>query len=385
MKNKKKILFVFGTRPEAIKLAPLIRILKKDHFFNVHVCLTSQHKKMLSQVMNFFEIQENFDLNIMKQNQDLYDVTIKVLHNIRSILQRLKPDLVILQGDTTSSFVAGLAAFYQKIPIAHVEAGLRTYNKYQPFPEEINRTAISSMADLHFAPTLQAKYNLKKEGIKNNNVFITGNTIIDALLYTCKKIKNINYIPSFFKKIYHNINKKNIILVTGHRRESFGRPLREICLSLKEIAKKFKQNVIIYPVHLNPNVRKPVLDILKKIENIHLIEPLSYPDFIWLLKKSHFVVTDSGGLQEEAAFLGKPVLVMRDVTERPEGISCGVAKLTGTNKNQIINNITKLLLNEKIYSAMSKRTNVYGNGKASIKIKNILKKYFKNYNVNVKN
>ena len=375
---KKRILFIFGTRPEAIKLAPLIKTLQKDSYFDVHICLTSQHKKMLSQVVDFFEIKGKFNLKIMKPGQNLHDITINVLKGLKSIIVKVKPHLVVVQGDTTTTFTAALAAFYQKVPIAHVEAGLRTNRKYLPFPEEVNRRLVSSLADIHLASTVQAKENLRKEGVKNKLIFVTGNTIIDALFFTLRKVKKTT--PSAFDGICSNLKGKKVILVTGHRRESFGKAFKSICLALKDISIKHPNVIIIYPVHLNPNVQKPVYNILKNVDNVYLLEPISYPEFVWLINKSYFIVTDSGGVQEEAPSLGKPVLVIREVTERPEGVKRGVAKLVGTDRREIANNISSLVTNEKHYRSMSKRMNIYGDGKASIRIKNIFKKYLSSLN-----
>lgn len=366
-----KILFIFGTRPEAIKLAPLINEFKvKSSKFKVKVCVTSQHKEMLEQVIKFFNIPVDYDLHIMEPNQTLFKITSKIVERIEKVLDDFTPDLVFIQGDASSAFLGALAAFYKKIKIAHIEAGLRSYNKYAPFPEEINRVLISHIADYHFAPTIQAKENLNKEGI-TKNVWVVGNTVIDALFLTLKKIKkDVEKYKKFFEFV--NFDKK-IILVTGHRRESFGEPFKQICLALKELAESFKDEIeIVYPVHLNPNVRKPVFEILKGLKNVHLIEPLSYPYLVWLLNKSYFVLTDSGGIQEEAPSLGKPVLVMRDVTERIEGIKAGTAKLVGTKKEGIFNAAKELLLNRQLYQKMAKAKNPYGDGKSSKRIVKII-------------
>jgi UDP-N-acetylglucosamine 2-epimerase (non-hydrolysing) len=373
MKNTKRILFVFGTRPEAIKLAPLIIELKKDSSFEIKICLTSQHKQMLGQVIEFFQLKEDFNLNIMKQNQDLYDVTINTLKGLRGVFKKYKPDMIIVQGDTTSAFIAALAAFYEKISIAHIEAGLRTFNKYLPYPEEINRSLITAVADIHFAPTQKAEQNLIHEGIEKNRILVTGNTGIDALFYTSNKIKKT--IPSFFKRI--NIKNRNakIITITGHRRESFGKPFENLCKAIKDIAIKHPEVTLIYPVHLNPNVQKPVYSILKKISNVYLIEPLNYPDFVWLLNRSYLVLTDSGGIQEEAPSIGKPVIVMREVTERPEGVREGVVKLVGTDREKIVRTVNKLLSDTKLYKKMSTPCLVYGDGKASKRIRQFLKDF----------
>jgi len=365
-----KILFIFGTRPEAIKLAPLIYEFKKYKNFITKVCITSQHKEMLQQVIDFFNIKVDYNLHIMEPNQTLFKISSKILERIEKVLNDFEPNLIFVQGDASSAFLGALAGFYKKIKIAHVEAGLRTYNKYAPYPEEINRVLISHIADYHFAPTKQAKENLKREGIKNN-VWVVGNTVIDALFLALNIIKNSD---EEYKNFFSFLNfKKKIILVTGHRRESFGEPFRQICLALKEISEKFKDEIeIVYPVHLNPNVRKPVFEILSKCSNVYLIEPLSYPYLVWLLDKSFFVLTDSGGIQEEAPSLGKPVLVMRDVTERIEGIKAGNAKLVGTKKESIVEGVSKLLTNIKLYEKMAKAKNPYGDGKSSERIAKII-------------
>ncbi|MCX7957117.1 MAG: UDP-N-acetylglucosamine 2-epimerase (non-hydrolyzing) [Endomicrobia bacterium] len=366
-----KILFIFGTRPEAIKLVPLIKEFQNvKNKFQVKVCITSQHKQMLQQVLDFFAVQVDYDLHIMEPNQTLFQITSKIIQRIEPVLDEFKPDLIFVQGDASSAFLGALAGFYKKTKVAHIEAGLRSYEKYAPFPEEINRILISHIADYHFAPTEVAKKNLEKEGIKKN-VWVVGNTVIDALFLTLKIIsKDDDCYKNFFS--FLDFNKK-IILVTGHRRESFGEPFRQICLALKKIAEEFKEEVeIVYPVHLNPNVRKPVFEILKNLKNVYLIEPLTYPYFVWLLSKCYFVLTDSGGIQEEAPSLGKPVLVMRDVTERIEGMKAGVGKLVGTKKDKIFENTKELIMNNIVYQRMTKAKNPYGDGKSSKKIFDII-------------
>ena len=367
----KKILFIFGTRPEAIKLAPVIKEFKTD--FDIKICVTGQHKHMLDQVLDFFKISPDYNLNVMKENQSLFDVTSKILKGLEGILDRENPDLIFVQGDTTTAFIGALAGFYKKVKIAHVEAGLRSHQKYSPFPEEINRVLVGHLADYHFAPTEKAKQNLEKEGIENN-IWIVGNTVIDALFLGLDIIKQ--YGEEKFYNYFSFVDfSKRIILVTGHRRESFGKPFENICYALKEIANNFEDVEIIYPVHLNPNVREPVNRILKYQKNIHLIEPLPYSYLIWLMNKSYLVLTDSGGIQEEAPGLGKPVLVMRNVTERIEGIEAGTAKLVGTEKEKIISNLSILLENEEEYDKMAKAINPYGDGRSSQKIKKIMSKY----------
>ncbi len=378
-----KFLIVFGTRPEAIKLYPVIKELKKHSKAEVKICVTAQHREMLDQVLNLFKIVPDCDLNIMKRNQELFDVTIFALKGLKSIFKKEKPDIVIVQGDTTTSFVAGLAAYYLKIPVAHVEAGLRTYNKYAPYPEEVNRHLLGVLADYHFVPTEQAKNNLLKEGIPENRIWITGNTVVDALL----EVKSIlqlkekrEYWLKYFKEKFNIVlslekdgsNRTKLILVTAHRRESFGEGFKNICMALKEIAEKRKDVILIYPVHLNPNVQKPVKEILDKMSNVFLIEPLEYEPFVFLMLNSYLILTDSGGIQEEAPSLGKPVLVMRNTTERPEGIQAGSAKLVGTDKQKIVNGVLELLDNRSVYERMSKAVNPYGDGRAGKRIAKIL-------------
>ncbi|RKX64169.1 MAG: UDP-N-acetylglucosamine 2-epimerase (non-hydrolyzing) [Thermodesulfobacteriota bacterium] len=377
----KKIMLIFGTRPEAIKLAPIIQRLKAEGSkFKPIVCVTAQHREMLDQVLNLFEIEPDYDLNIMIDNQDLFDVTVKALNGLKEILKKEKPDIALVQGDTTTSFVASLAAFYLKIPLGHVEAGLRTYNKYSPFPEEKNRHLTGVLADYHFAPTEWAKNNLLKENAPEDRIWVTGNTVIDALLWVVSRQKSAGgeqYWNRYFKErwgltLTTNTNTCKLILVTGHRRESFGESFRNICLALKEIAKDRHDIKIVYPVHLNPNVQKPVRDILSDIPNIYLIGPLDYEPFVYLMEKACLILTDSGGIQEEAPSLGKPVLVMRNVTERPEGIEAGVVKLVGTDKERIVAETEILLDDKKAYEEMARASNPYGDGKAAERIVDIL-------------
>jgi len=368
----KKILFIFGTRPEAIKMAPLIKEFEKNKGkFNVKVCVTAQHREMLDQVLDFFKIKPDYDLDLMKPNQSLFTITADIIKSLESVLDSFNPDLVFVQGDTTTAFAGALAGFYKKIKIAHIEAGLRSHNRYSPFPEEINRVLAGHITDYHFAPTEKAKDNLINEGIKEN-VWVVGNTVIDALFLGLDIIKKEGE-----EKYYHFFDfidfSKKIILVTGHRRESFGEPFRNICYALKDLADRYDDIEIVYPVHLNPNVRKPVNEILKGHKRIHLIEPLSYPYLIWLMSKSYIILTDSGGIQEEAPSLGKPVLVMREVTERTEGIEAGTAKLVGTDKEKIVSEATRLLESESEYKKMANAVNPYGDGKASQRIVDILR------------
>ena len=374
----KKILFIFGTRPEAIKLAPLIKEFQvHSNIFSVKVCVTGQHREMLKQVLNFFSIRPDYDLNLMKPNQSLYSLTANISESLEDILNEFEPDLIFVQGDTTTAFAGALAGFYNKIKIAHIEAGLRSGSKYSPFPEEINRVLVGHIADFHFAPTEKARANLYNEGIKEH-VWVVGNTVIDALYLGLDIIKKDEKLNSeiesyFYSKI--NIQNSKLILVTGHRRESFGEPFRNICFALKKIADTFPDVEIVYPVHLNPNVRKPVNEILKGHPRIHLIEPLDYPYLIWLMSKSYLVLTDSGGIQEEAPSLGKPVLVMRDVTERIEGINAGTAKLVGTDAEMIFFNTVKLIEDSEEYNRMARAVNPYGDGNTSLKIIQIFKEF----------
>jgi len=370
---RKKILIVFGTRPEAIKMAPLIKEFEKcKDIFDVKVCVTAQHREMLDQVLEIFEIKPDYDLDIMQSGQDLYDVTSKVLLGMRKVLDDFNPNLVLVHGDTTTTLAASLSAFYKRIPIGHVEAGLRTGNIYSPWPEEVNRVLTTRLAKYHFAPTLKNKENLLKEHICEKNIEVTGNTVIDALFLVLDKIKNNPNLEKYIKKRLKNfgyeISNKKFVLITGHRRENFGEGFLNICNALKELALKYPDIDFVYPVHLNPNVRKPVNDILSNIKNIYLIEPLDYVPFVYLLSKSYLVLTDSGGIQEEAPSLGKPVLVMRDTTERPEAIEAGTVMLVGTNKNNIVLNVSKLIEDEIYYKKMAYAHNPYGDGYASKKI-----------------
>lgn len=369
--TKRKILIVFGTRPEAIKMALLIKEFQKYAEFEVKVCVTAQHRQMLDQVLEFFEIKPGFDLNLMKQGQDLYDITSGVLLGMRDVFSEYTPDIVFVHGDTTTTYAVSLAAYYQKIDVAHVEAGLRTHNIYSPFPEEINRQMTGLIAKYHFAPTADARDNLLKEGKDSKNIIVSGNTVIDALLWTIDKIENNellkNKILSFINSKY-KLSDRKFILVTGHRRENFGEGFVNICEALREIALKNENIDIVYPVHLNPNVRKPVGEILSGISNIFLIDPLEYDSFVYLMSKSYMIVTDSGGIQEEAPSLCKPVLVIRETTERPEGIRAGCVKLIGTKRENIIKEVQKLLNLKDEYDKMSKSASPYGDGKACKKI-----------------
>ncbi len=366
---KKKLLFVFGTRPEAIKMAPVVKACKASAKFEVVVCTTGQHKEMLQQVMDFFNIKADYELNVMTHAQTLYQLTSSILLELQKIVTESKPDLVLVQGDTTTAFVGSLAAYYAQTKVAHIEAGLRSFDNYSPFPEEVNRKLIGEITDFHFCPTKKAKQNLVNEG-KQKGIYITGNTVIDALLQGVDIVRNDTSIADYFADII--LNDKKIVLVTGHRRESFGKPFEEICEALLFIAKKYDDIQIIYPVHLNPNVQEIVYDKLAAQNNITLIKPLDYAKLIYLMDKSYMVVTDSGGIQEEAPSLGKPVVVMRNVTEREEGIEAGTAVLAGTDKENIIKNVTAILDSEELYSKMSQSRNPYGTGDTSQQIVKIL-------------
>lgn len=377
----KKILIIFGTRPEAIKMAPLVKACHMEKTFEVKVCVTAQHREMLDQVLDLFEIHPDFDLNIMKSGQDLYDVTSSVLLGLKEILHNFKPDLVLVHGDTTTTLSAGLAAFYQQIKVGHIEAGLRTGDIYSPWPEEGNRQMTSDITTYHFAPTKTSKENLLKENIKEESIVVTGNTVIDALLMALEKIKNnlslekeiLDSIQSSIKSSSFDIKHSKFILVTGHRRENHGQGFIDICSALKEIALKNRGLHIVYPVHLNPNVQKPVKELLSNIDNIHLIKPLQYEQFIYLMDRSFFIITDSGGVQEEAPSLGKPVLVMRNTTERPEALDAGTVKLVGTDKELIVKEAQELISNQVSYEKMSKAHNPYGDGHACERIINYIK------------
>ena len=374
---RKKILIVFGTRPEAIKMAPVVKEFHKypDQFL-VKVCVTAQHREMLDQVLDLFEINPDYDLNIMRADQDLYDITSRILLNIRTVLSDFHPVVVLVHGDTTTALSAALAAFYQQIPVGHVEAGLRTNDIYSPWPEEINRQLVSRIASFHFAPTSTARNNLIAESVAEEKIFVTGNTVVDALLVAVDKIKNNPELSLQVKSVLQEcfagdldgIVTSKYILVTGHRRENFGEGFIRICKALKEIALKQPDVKIIYPVHLNPNVQKPVFEMLNGTDNIYLIKPLGYLPFIYLLQHAHFVLTDSGGIQEEAPGLGKPVLVMRDTTERPEAVSAGTVRLVGTDEDLIVQESLRLLTDTEAYARMANAHNPYGDGHASGRI-----------------
>lgn len=383
---KKKIMLVFGTRPEAIKMAPLVKKFQEcPNEFETIVCVTGQHREMLDQVLNIFDIKPNYDLNIMKQGQDLYDVTARVLTGMRDVLKEAQPDVVLVHGDTTTSTAAALASFYQQIPVGHVEAGLRTHNIYSPWPEEMNRQITGRIATYHFAPTPLSKQNLLIEAVKEADIHVTGNTVIDALYWVVDKIKNDKALDSelnaLLVKAGYDVNRlaggKKLVLITGHRRENFGDGFINMCSAIKTLTEKYTEVDFVYPMHLNPNVRKPIHEVfgedLKGLGNMFFIEPLEYLSFVYLMEKSTIVLTDSGGIQEEAPGLGKPVLVMRDTTERPEALEAGTVKLVGTNYDKIVNEVSALLDNETYYNEMSRAVNPYGDGLACERIVNALK------------
>lgn len=372
-----KILLVFGTRPEAIKMAPLVLEMKQHVDLETEVCVTGQHREMLDQVLDLFDIKPDYDLNIMKSNQDLYDVTSAVVLGMRSILEKSQPDIVLVHGDTTTSMAAALAAFYKRIAVGHVEAGLRTYDIYSPWPEEVNRQLTSRIATYNFAPTETAKRNLMNEGVAAEKIEVTGNTVIDALHIVISRFEADSAIRDGVRKkimsagydLSRQDNGRRIVLITGHRRENFGDGFLHICNAIKELSQRFKDVDFIYPVHLNPNVRKPVNEILGDgLENVFLTEPLEYQEFVYMMSKSCLILTDSGGIQEEAPGLGKPVLVMRNTTERPEAVEAGTVKLVGSDKETIISMTSELLTNSDAYEAMANAVNPYGDGHASERI-----------------
>lgn len=370
---KKKILIVFGTRPEAIKMAPLVKAFEKyTAEFDTKVCVTAQHREMLDQVLELFEIRPDFDLNIMKPGQDLYDVTSNVLLGIKPVLDEFEPDVVLVHGDTATTLASSLAAYYKQIDVGHVEAGLRTGNLYSPWPEEGNRKLTGALAKYHFAPTETSKHNLEIENINTNNITVTGNTVIDALYLVLNKIENDSGLQKELKELisqsgFSDLESK-FVLITGHRRENFGQGFLNICNALNKLAKNNPSVNFIYPVHLNPNVRKPVNEILSETPNVLLIEPLQYEAFVYLMSQSYLILTDSGGIQEEAPSLGKPVLVMRDTTERPEALKAGTVKLVGSDETNIFNHVQNLISNENEYLKMSQAHNPYGDGKACERI-----------------
>lgn len=374
-------MLVFGTRPEAIKMAPLVKEFQKHpERFETIVCVTGQHREMLDQVLHIFEIKPDYDLNIMKQGQDLYDVTARVLIGMRDVLKEAQPDVVLVHGDTTTSTAAALAAFYQQIPVGHVEAGLRTHNIYSPWPEEMNRQITGRIATYHFAPTPLSRQNLLAEGVKEDQITVTGNTVIDALYMVVDKIRRDKSLDAeleaLLKDAGYDVNRlangKKLVLITGHRRENFGDGFIHMCTAIKDLTKKYPDVDFVYPMHLNPNVRKPIHEVfgedLSNLGNMFFIEPLEYLSFVYLMEKSTVVLTDSGGIQEEAPGLGKPVLVMRDTTERPEALEAGTVKLVGTNYERIVHEVSELIENQEYYDRMSKAVNPYGDGLACRRI-----------------
>ena len=374
----KKILLVFGTRPEAIKMAPLVKEFQKDtEHFETKVCVTAQHRQMLDQVLEVFGITPDSDLNIMAPNQDLYDITSKVLLGLRDVLKDFAPDVVLVHGDTTTSMAASLAAFYRQIAVAHVEAGLRTYDMLSPWPEEMNRQVTDRICTYYFAPTGQSRQNLLRENIEEKKIFVTGNTVIDALLMAvdiiATKTGMEEQIHKEIQEKGYTVGERDYILVTGHRRENFGEGFLHICKAIRELASKYPDIDIVYPVHLNPNVQKPVYELLSGLDNVFLISPLDYLPFIYAMQHSILLLTDSGGVQEEAPSLGKPVLVMRNTTERPEAVEAGTVKLVGTDAETIVGNVVELLRNKELYKRMSETHNPYGDGQACERIVNALK------------
>jgi len=366
-----KVMVVFGTRPEAIKMAPLVKALQATPGLQTVVCVTAQHRQMLDQVLRLFEITPEHDLDVMKPGQDLYDITSNILLGLRPVLAAERPDWVLVHGDTTTTLATTLAAYYARIPVAHIEAGLRTGDKYAPFPEEMNRKITGAVADLHFAPTTASEANLLAEGVPAASIHVTGNTVIDALLAVVNKLKTSATLQTELAERFRFLDaSKRLILVTGHRRENFGEGFQNICHALADVAERHPEVEILYPVHLNPNVRQPVQDILaaRGLSNVHLIEPVDYLPFVYLMNRSHLIITDSGGVQEEAPSLGKPVLVMRETTERPEAVAAGTVKLVGTSREAIVRECERLLTDSDAYQAMSRAHNPYGDGKAVARI-----------------
>lgn len=379
MSKKKKIMLVFGTRPEAIKMAPLVHRLKAEpDFFYIQICVTAQHRQMLDQVLRIFEIVPDIDLDVMKPGQDLFDVTANVLQGMKGVFKKNKPDAVLVHGDTTTTLATAMAGFYAGVPVGHVEAGLRTHDLYAPFPEEFNRQVASKVTRWHFAPTELSRANLIAERVDDEDITVTGNTVIDALHWVLNRIdadgdRSAKLTQSLNQALPFNWQSDRFVLITGHRRENFGDGFLQICEALRELASKFDGVHFVYPVHLNPNVQKPVRTILEGLSNVHLVEPLDYEPFVYLLKHSYVVLTDSGGIQEEAPSLGKPVLVMRDVTERPEAVDAGTVELVGANKERIIAGVSRLLEDEAHYSKMSHAHNPYGDGRACDRILAVLR------------
>ncbi len=379
MSYTRKVMLVFGTRPEAIKMAPLYHALRDSPDFQTTVCVTAQHRQMLDQVLKLFEVTPDIDLDLMKPGQDLFDVTASVLLGMRDVFRQHRPDVVLVHGDTTTTLATAMAAFYAGVPVGHVEAGLRTNNVYAPFPEEFNRQVASRVTRWHFAPTPFSKQNLLGEHVPDENVTVTGNTVIDALLWVLDRIESnpvrrVAVVDFLSDRLSFDWRNTRFVLITGHRRENFGDGFLQICEGIKELAKRYPTVHLVYPVHLNPNVQQPVKKILEGLGNVHLMDPLDYEPFVFLLKHSYIVLTDSGGVQEEAPSLGKPVLVMRDVTERPEAVDAGTVRLVGANRERIVKNICELLDNEDSYRSMSRAHNPYGDGKACSHIIDVLRK-----------
>jgi len=372
----KKVLVVFGTRPEAIKMAPLVKLLMEDAEVHCRVCVTAQHREMLDQVLRLFNIHPDYDLNIMKPGQDLYELTSNILGGMKSVLDSFSPDLVLVHGDTSTTLATTLAAYYKQIPVGHVEAGLRTGNLYSPWPEEANRKVTGALAALHFAPTQRSRQNLLNEGVREDAVVVTGNTVIDALLSVRTRLQSDASLRRHAaQQIPYDIGNRRIVLVTGHRRESFGEGFERICAALVQIARSHPDVDVVYPVHLNPNVREPVGRLLKGIDNVHLIEPLDYLPFVHLMDSAHLILTDSGGIQEEAPSLGKPVLVMRDTTERPEAVHAGTVQLVGTSIERLVSSTSTLLKDDNAYLAMTRAHNPYGDGAACARIGRAIHSY----------
>ena len=377
--GKKKIMVAFGTRPEAIKMAPLVhQLLEEPNQFDVLICVTGQHREMLDQVLKVFEITPDIDLNVMRQNQDLFDVTSSILLGMREVLSKYQPDIVLVHGDTTTTMATAIAAFYSGVQVGHVEAGLRTYDLYAPLPEELNRQVVSKVTSWHFAPTNLSRNNLLAERVSSASITVTGNTVIDALFWVLARInsdpkRRIALQAALNRSLFFKWENEKFILVTSHRRENFGDGFLQICSAIKQLAKFYPLVHFVFPIHLNPNVRNPIYDLLTNLNNVHLIEPLDYEPFVYLLKHSYLVLTDSGGIQEEAPSLGKPVLVMREKTERPEAIEAGTVKLVSSNKKRIVDSVSRLLDDDVYYQGMSRSLNPYGDGNACCRIVKVLK------------
>ncbi|WP_018237834.1 non-hydrolyzing UDP-N-acetylglucosamine 2-epimerase [Ensifer sp. BR816] len=372
-----KILTVFGTRPEAIKMAPLVRALREQPTIDARVCVTAQHRQMLDQVLELFDIEPNYDLDIMKPGQSLSGITSEILIRIEPILKGFSPDMVLVHGDTSTTLATTLASYYQQIPIGHVEAGLRTGNIYSPWPEEANRKLTAALTRLHFAPTEESRLNLLKEGVSNSEIHVTGNTVIDALLQVRNRLETDTQLASDLAARFSFLRGGRLVLITGHRRENFGEGFERICSAIQQLSEEFPSDDFVYPVHLNPNVRQPVERILNGLPNVHLIEPLEYLPFVYLMTRAHIILTDSGGIQEEAPSLGKPVLVMRDTTERPEAVKAGTVKLVGTDLGQIVAGVRQLMNDQSAYDQMAFAHNPYGDGQACTRILSAIQEAFR--------